>query len=142
MTRKNLNRAAFVATTFALSLAAGLAAGAAAPAGSPAVLSVTAVDADKAVSLHEGTQLQVRLAAQLGTGYSWHVGNGSIGNLKLETSTVESHATQPGGTDVQVLTFSAQRAGSGMLTLDYSQAWNGKQPPARTFSLSVTVTAR
>jgi inhibitor of cysteine peptidase len=123
---------------------AGVALCAQAPAGNamartPSPVSATAEDAGKTISLTTGQSLEVRLQAQPGTGASWSVAPSSTRLLKFEGMKSEGAADIPGGSETQVLSFTAIAAGKGMLMLDYGRAWEKTAPPQKTFSMTVSI---
>jgi predicted secreted protein len=90
------------------------------------------------VALRAGGRLQLRLPAQLGTGYSW-APDPSPGLLRLDGQRVASPAElRPGGTETQVLDFTATGAGSETLLLAYRRPWE-PAAPARRFRLRVEI---
>ena len=95
------------------------------------------------VKLRLGDRLEVRLPAQLGTGYSWNLHTPAHTSLVLEKTEI-AHAGQakPGATDVQVFRFTAQSAGSTTLALGYRRPWERKREPERLFQLEIVVVDR
>ncbi len=107
-----------------------------------ATLTVTEDDNGKPVALAIGQDVYVRLPAQLGTGFSWHVARDSASVLQLISSSSEGGAARPGVRETQVLRFRARKAGTGTLKILYSQAWDKQTPPAKTVTFSVRVAGR
>ncbi len=123
----------------AFCLAALFSTGSQAMGATPDPLTVTQADAGKSVSLAVGQRLSVHLSEQAGTGYSWITAPDSTPLLKFEGISIGSGATMPGGTQIQVLSYSATAAGKGTLKIEYRRSWEKDQPPAKTFSIAVTV---
>jgi predicted secreted protein len=105
----------------------------------PDPLSITQADAGSSVTLAVGQRLNVHLSAQFGTGYSWAAAADSTPLLKFEDSSAEGSAAMPGGAQMQALVFSAIAAGKGTLKIEYRQPWVKDVPPAKTYSIAVTV---
>jgi predicted secreted protein len=123
----------------AFCLAALFATGSQAMGAAPDPLTVTQADAGKSVSLSIGQRLSVHLSEQAGTGYSWITAFDSTPLLKFEGASTASGATMPGGTEIEVLVYSAATAGKGTLKIEYRRSWEKDQPPAKNFSIAVTV---
>jgi predicted secreted protein len=105
----------------------------------PDPVTASAGDAGKTVSLKVGQRLEVRLPSQPGTGAIWSPAPGSTNLLKYEGAKSEGAANIPGGTETEVLTFTATGAGKGELKLEYSRPWQETVPPEKTFSLTVDI---
>ena len=127
-------------TGAAICLAALFTTGSQAMGAPPDPLTVTQADAGKSVSLVVGQRLSVHLSEQAGTGYSWITASDSTPLLRFEGASTKSGATMPGGAEIRVLVYSAAAAGKGTLKIEYLRSWEKDQPPAKTFSIAVTVT--
>ncbi|MDE1937467.1 MAG: protease inhibitor I42 family protein, partial [Alphaproteobacteria bacterium] len=90
-------------------------------------------------TLAVGQHFGVLLKEQAGTGYSWAVAQDSTALLRFEGSAIQSAAATPGGAQLRMLNFSAVAAGKGALKIDYSRPWEKDKPPAKTFSVTLTV---
>ena len=123
----------------AFCLAALFATGSQAMGAAPDPLTVTQADAGKSVSLSIGQRLSVHLSEQAGTGYSWITASDSTPLLKFEGASTASGATMPGGSEIRVLVYSATAAGNGTLKIGLSRSWEKDQPPAKSFSIAVTI---
>lgn len=108
-----------------------------APAVAADAIVLSEAESGTAVTLSRDQSLEIRLATQSGTGFSW--GAVALGGMRLWGIDVEEDATQPGGTETQVFRFQPVAAGSGEIVLDYRQPWVRDQPPERTFTVTVTV---
>jgi inhibitor of cysteine peptidase len=95
------------------------------------------------IVVNAGDEVVVRLSANHTTGFFWGVKQISdTGILELVGSTFIPDtpipgATGQGGTDVW--TFRAIRHGAAILSMEYSQPWNGGIKGYRTFNLTVQV---
>jgi inhibitor of cysteine peptidase len=107
----------------------------------PGALTVSEQDAGKTVSLKVGQALEVHLQGQPGTGAGWSVAPGSTNLLKYEGVKSAGGAAMPGGSETQILTFTATAAGTGDLKLEYGRPWEETVPPQKTFSLTVKIGA-
>jgi inhibitor of cysteine peptidase len=102
---------------------------------------ITAADAGKTVMLVVGERLIVKLDAQPGTGFGWEADATSTSLLSFSSTNLGA-AGMPGAVETQSLTFLARSAGEGDLKLVYRRAWEKDAVPAKSFSVSVKVTAR
>ena len=103
------------------------------------VVDISERDEGRRISLAVGDVLAVRLEARLGTGYSWQV-IGLTPRLKLLGQTVEPATDQSeSGQQSQVFRFRAQSRGLYRLQLRYVRPWQRSAPPAKTFSITVSV---
>jgi len=95
------------------------------------------------VTLKKGDLLEVTLPATLGTGYSWQVtqAGGALLSLreKSEGKKRDGEGPKTGGAEDQVFQFDAKATGTAKLELQYSRPWEKQAPPAKTFSLTVTI---
>ena len=98
-------------------------------------------DISKAVTIAEGSDLIVKLAASPSTGYGWT--QASIGTPAILTQ-IESKYVAPdtnalGAAGTQVWTFRASEKGKTTVKMDYSRPWEGGEKAEWTFQLTVTV---
>jgi inhibitor of cysteine peptidase len=95
------------------------------------------------VTLKKGNLLEVTLPATLGTGYSWQVTQAGevLLSLRHQSDGKKRNGEGPktGGAENQVFQFDAKSRGTGKLELQYVRPWEKQAPPAKTFSLTVTV---
>jgi len=98
-------------------------------------------DNEKTVSLAKGDELEVRLEAQLGTGYSWRVTefDEHLLNRVGEPAVESPKDAQPGSKEVQVFRYQAKAAGQSTLALEYARPWEKDKPPLRRFRVSLRV---
>jgi inhibitor of cysteine peptidase len=102
---------------------------------------VSESDADKPIQLILGQTLQVRLASNPTTGYSWSVQQ-RPDQLELVQSAYAADPqgrNMPGAGGHQTIEFVARSAGNGELKLEYRRPWEKNVAPARTFTASVVV---
>jgi len=109
----------------------------------PATVTLTAKDAGRTVSLSEGGTLAVRLSAQLGTGYSWHVevGNAAVLVQDGEAKTETRPDSLPGGSEIQVFRFTTKAAGESDLKFQYFRGFEPGKKPLRTHTFHIKVIA-
>ncbi len=91
------------------------------------------------VSVGVGNEVVVQLAAQMGTGYSWH--------LTTRDSPVVVSRGEPelkprpgqalGSAEDQLFHFMVQGAGNVTLHFDYAQPWEKSKPPAKSFEVTL-----
>jgi predicted secreted protein len=125
----------FVLLTFvALGACAATGAG-----GGPVI--VTAADQGHTVRIDRGGLLVVKLEAQLGTGFVWHiVRNDAHVLVPLGEPEIERQGEgKPGAVEVQVFRFRGEAAGTSALELAYAQPWQKEAKPAKTFRITVEV---
>jgi len=103
---------------------------------------VTATQDQKSAeaSVTTNHELQVRLPSQPGTGFSWQLlRTPSLVKLKGQ-STEPPDKSRPGAWQMQMFRFQAGTPGSETLQFGYRRLWEKDTPPAKTFSLVVTIT--
>ncbi len=109
----------------------------------PVEMPVTASlsDSGGTASLIPYQPLVVRLPANPSTGYSWRYVVAGDDVLRLET--INGEAPAPNGmvgvAGEEVWSFRAQGAGRAVLTYVYERSWEQNTPPAKIFTLFVTV---
>ncbi|MBP7737784.1 MAG: protease inhibitor I42 family protein [Spirochaetes bacterium] len=105
----------------------------------PAV-TVTEADNGAAIDIKSGEILEVRLPAQLGTGFGWKVLSAGT-NLaqKGEPEQVSGGGEKPGGPELQSFKFKAGEKGESELTLQYAEGWKKDAKPLRDFRVTVNV---
>ena len=95
----------------------------------------------KQVTIAEGTELIVNLAANPSTGFSWT--QAPVGTPAVLTQTDSKYMAPVtnaiGAAGNQVWTFSASQKGTTTLKMDYSRPWEGGEKAEWTFTLTVTV---
>ena len=100
---------------------------------------LTKDDAGKSVEVPQGASLQITLAANPTTGYTWQVAAGDEGILKLVGEPAyQAESDLMGAPGMMTLTFTAAAAGTTDLKLVYARPWESVQP-AETFEVHVTV---
>ncbi|HEX4022340.1 MAG TPA: protease inhibitor I42 family protein [Acidobacteriaceae bacterium] len=91
------------------------------------------------VWLNVGDTLRVILNSNPSTGYGWQVANNANPLLQAAGSKNTPAEGKMGASGKQTLTFTAKAAGHDHLLLHYSRAWEKNTPPARSYSLDVTI---
>jgi predicted secreted protein len=92
-------------------------------------------------TLAKGKEFELKLTAQLSTGYKWVIA--SKPDFITETGVEEvitSGKGIDGGYDVQIIRITASKAGKATLVLHYLQPWKKEENPERVLSLDLTVT--
>jgi inhibitor of cysteine peptidase len=111
-----------------------------APGAKPSVV-VSESNYGKSIQVFVGQKLQVRLASNPTTGYSWSVRE-TPAQLQLTKSDYAADPqgkNAPGVARYQTVEFMAKSAGKGELKLGYRRPREKDTPPARTFSVTITV---
>jgi predicted secreted protein len=108
-----------------------------------ATVTLAAKDASQPVEVKVGDTLEIRLSAQLGTGYSWHLEAKDVtvlapeGEPKTETRT----DTLPGGAEIQVFRFTAKVPGKADLKFRYFRGFEPGKKPLRSTVFHIKVSA-
>ncbi|MGH7179029.1 MAG: protease inhibitor I42 family protein [Tepidisphaeraceae bacterium] len=98
-------------------------------------------NATDSVTLSIGQFSRVRLQQQTGTGYSWSLASpiDPAAPVKLEATWTDSDKSTPGALATQVFDIRALDMGQTTVRFVYTRPWETNTPPARTFTLNVTV---
>ena len=106
----------------------------------PPSVVVTDYDNGKDIDLPPNQILIVKLSSTPSTGYNWTV-VGDPAPLKLQKTSYRKNSTAQvaGAPGVQTFQFTAGSAGIANLSLAYRRSWEYNQPPAKTFTLRVSV---
>lgn len=93
------------------------------------------------VSMHAGSTLVVRLAAQITTGYLWRSlpPSGAVMGALGEPAIEPDPRDVDGGWEVQVFRFRAQAPGTVTLVFHNQRPWEKDKPPRETCEIDVTV---
>jgi predicted secreted protein len=100
---------------------------------------ITDSDNNKKLSLKQGDIFEVRLEAQLSTGFSWQVTSIKGAEKKGDTKVVPLDKNIPGGKEIQILQFKATKRGEGEIVLYYFQPWKGKADTDKKFNVLFTI---
>jgi predicted secreted protein len=119
----------------ALALAAPACAAGGAPPGEAVVLTQGEDGATRTVPL--GATFEVRLPAQLGTGYSWSLV--PVAGVEQVGEPVTRDGGTPGGTETQVFTLRATAKGRHGIAFTYGQPFAGGQKAAKTMRYTIVV---
>ena len=97
-------------------------------------------DDGRSLTMARGGRLEVRLPAQLGTGFGWQP---PASRLFKVTPSVEPGPGpgMPGGPEMQVFVLSADRTGTETLVFEYRRPWEKDVAPSRRYRLEVSVIA-
>lgn len=109
-------------------------------------LRLGAKESGKAFVVKPGAVLEVRLSAQLGTGYSWHVTAPAASILVQEGEpktepTPDGAKPMPGGPEIQVFRFTAKAAGKADLKLKYARGFEPGKRAMRSATYHLKVVA-
>jgi inhibitor of cysteine peptidase len=102
--------------------------------------------AEDSVTLRKGQTLRIELPGESGTGYQWRVnpsGGATADLLTLQHHSVggpSGYNTRPGDHIWDLFTFRAEQTGQGTTELGYLRPWEKDTPPAKRYTLNVTVT--
>jgi predicted secreted protein len=103
----------------------------------PQTFEVTEKQELKPVTLRTQDILVVRLAVQMGTGFSWQLRDNAHFTV-LSHELGSSSASVPGGVSHQVFRLRASRPGSTRAEFRLVRPWEAEAPPQKTFEV-VTV---
>ncbi len=128
-------------TAFALLICATMIAVISIPAVAAQVVTVTEAQNGKTVVIGKNASLVVSLASNPSTGYGWQVAKNDAAILKLDGLPMFHPAAHemPGAPSHQSFRFVAISIGSDIIDLEYRRPWEKGVPPAKTFSIIVTV---
>ena len=101
---------------------------------------VTDSDNGHQVELSTGDELQVILEANPSTGYKWQLREAHIGVLRPSARKFSPYDRAVGAGGKDILTFRAVSPGCTKLKLSFERPFEQGKPPAKEFSLGVTVT--
>ncbi len=88
----------------------------------------------------EGDIIEVRLAGNAGTGYSWFLSGSDF--FKEERAAVSAGTSQEnitGGPVTTVFRIKAAAQGTGVLSFMYIRAWEKEEPAAKVFSAEIKI---
>ena len=107
----------------------------------PSTVTLATEDNGSSVTLDVGQTLEINLPSNPSTGYSWQSASIPACLEPAGASRFESEAEEDvvGASGTETLTFEATKVGTGLLELEYEQAWLPDAEPADTFSVDVTV---
>jgi inhibitor of cysteine peptidase len=112
---------------------------------SPDSLTITERDNKGNFQIARGGILTVKLGANPGTGYAWHIVINNprllkpIGESVFEPKLVDPRKKIVGAPEDQVFGFRAQGKGSNTLSLEYRRIWEKEVAPLKTFSVTVQI---
>jgi predicted secreted protein len=128
----------FFATPILLALLLGVPAGIV----SAKTLLLDDQDNNSHLCLNPGDTILLKLKSNVTTGYSWSV-TSATGAVEQVSSDREGPADAPvGASGFQIFKFTAKSSGEGALELKYFRPFEKDKPAAKTFSVSVKVTAK
>ena len=95
----------------------------------------------KQITVAEGTELIVNLAANPSTGFNWTQPAISTPAVLTQTDSkyLAPETSAIGAAGNQVWTFNASQKGTTTVKMDYSRPWEGGEQAEWTFTLAVTV---
>jgi predicted secreted protein len=96
-------------------------------------------DEGRVVSLAAGSEMLVKLEAQLSTGYRWEA-RSAKGFAAVKDHAVESPGTGiVGGVELQVMKVTALAAGEDEVEFSYLQPFRRNEKPAKSFRVKVVI---
>ncbi|HEY1406153.1 MAG TPA: protease inhibitor I42 family protein [Spirochaetota bacterium] len=102
-----------------------------------APLIIDSSSAQKKYSVSVGSNIELRLDVQMGTGYSWIVASSegftTIGKPTLVSEPVKEPKT--GEKETLVFVFKAEKTGDREIVLEYKQPWEKDKAPEKTMKL-------
>ena len=105
-----------------------------------AVVTLTPEDNGKAVEVHAGDIVILRLDENPATGFQWAIDKNDNASLALQSSDyLPAPGPRLGGGGQKVLTFTAQQAGTVMLQLKYWRQWEGDASIRERFAVTVWI---
>ena len=99
-------------------------------------------DAGKTVTLVVGEKLEIMLASNPTTGYSWQVVDdaGGIVSLSADPEYVQDPGPEVVGRGgAERLSFVAKKTGTGSILLEYRRPWEKNVEPEKTFEVPLRV---
>ncbi len=87
---------------------------------------------DTTIVVDSGSDFELRLPSQIGTGYRWQLAD-SLDSRYLSLSNrryADGTSDLDGGEEVEIWTFRALQKGKTTITLFYQAAWQKEQDPA------------
>lgn len=105
----------------------------------PAPVKLTYADNDKSVEIVVGQRILIWLPANPTTGYQWLL-QGLPNSLELMNfSYSSSEKDMPGAGTTQSVELIGYSSGTTTLMIEYRRPWEKAAPPARTFTVTITV---
>lgn len=105
-------------------------------------VTVGEAEAGENVNLVVGQQMEIALASNPTTGYSWQVADDAGGIVEMvgEPEFIQDPGpTAVGRGGAERLTFRAKKAGSGTLVLEYSRPWEKDTEAEKSFEIPIVV---
>jgi predicted secreted protein len=113
----------------------------ASPSSLPIDQTITEKDNGRELRVAVGDTVTVKLGAQLGTGYGWHVTSGPGSRLQQtdKRPKIESNSNSPGSSELEVFRFTARRPGRVRLELRYSRPREKSAGALKTFHVFIVI---
>lgn len=104
------------------------------------MLTLTGADNGKSLALQVGGLFTISLEENPTTGFAWAIDSNSDDLVEQQASVYVPEAVQGvGGGGQRVLTFKAQRPGTGQLKLKLWREWEGDNSIAKRFTVTLRV---
>lgn len=100
---------------------------------------ITEKDKWRTVTLAPGDQVDVRLIAQSGTGYSWELLQKGDEKLSFTSETKSKENAMPGAPEEQIFHIVAKSPGTINLVFHYARPWEKTKAPAKIFRLRLRI---
>jgi predicted secreted protein len=107
----------------------------------PSTVALTEADAGTTREFPVDTTVEIRLRAQLGTGYSWQLITPDVDGFHSLGASSISPGAVPGGWQEQVFSFTALKPGRYRIAFAYRQPWTSLEQALRRVGFSVVVQA-
>ncbi|MCX7679783.1 MAG: protease inhibitor I42 family protein [Spirochaetes bacterium] len=93
----------------------------------------------KEIVLKKGDVLCVKLLAQLGTGFAWHIDKTSpLIKVTEPPLQIPEGKGGPGSADFQIFQLIAKESGKTDIRFEYKRVWE-KNPPLKRFAVAVSI---
>lgn len=102
-------------------------------------LILTEADARRTVEINVNAAIEIRLKAQLGTGYSWSLETPPKAGFHTVDAPTISNETIPGGWQYQIFAFVGSEPGRYPITFAYRQPWTDSKAEERRISFHIVV---
>jgi inhibitor of cysteine peptidase len=101
--------------------------------------SITKLDNGNTITIPIDKDVNIKLEANLSTGYSWELVTIDSNVIKLKESSYKSNKNIPGSNGMQQITFIPVSAGVSVLKLGYLRPWEGISSMIDSFNITVKV---
>lgn len=96
-------------------------------------------DNEKTIKVKKGEIVEIRLNAQLSTGYSWKIKENKNLIQKGKTEVITERKDLVGGIDIQVFKLLAENIGIGFIEFAYIRPWDSTKKSEKSFKINVII---